>query len=321
MQPNELTALSPMALPGCWDGPLFDWFLDRFAMLDWTIPAGHFAPGLPPRDMRPRTLLRFLLEDADYAQRDEIWAAVITGARRPGTAEAYRILSIGLAARGLRGSRKRVPVAHRDEAEDVDHDLVLGFLRRLETIDVGVTNLGLRLIDSGVTHAKSRQRSRLRPTASELDPAGSDVPEDDIATMFNAVLTELATAGRPLAEQDVKLLTLTGFDGLSIKDAAQRLGIGVQAAYKRHQRAHARIREHLAARDQEPATAVRDARASVAAEGSSTRRTVPIPDRPRSTRRSTPRARTATPDHDQPAAHPESGPTTRAPGHPSDRQR
>jgi hypothetical protein len=150
-------------LPGSRDGsnarhgPLFDWFEDRFAMLNWTIPADHLGAGLPPKDMRPRTLLRFLLEDADYPQRDQIWAAVITGARRPATAEPYRLLAISLAARGLRRSRKRIILAHRDDTADIDHDLLCGFLKRMTTIDVRATNLGMKLIESGVTYAKGQQ--------------------------------------------------------------------------------------------------------------------------------------------------------------------
>ncbi|BEL01934.1 hypothetical protein Q0Z83_001250 [Actinoplanes sichuanensis] len=240
---------TPLALLGSGDGPLFDWFLDRYAQLDWAIPAGSLGPGLPPRLMRPRQLERFLLEEADYPQRDQIWAAVITGARRTAGAEPYRVLALGLAARGLRGFRDRLPVRHRGELADVDQDLAFGFLRRLESIDVGTTNLGMKLIDSGITHARScRRRIRVQPLTVAVEPSSTASQPADVHVLFRTLIVELADAGTPLTDQDVTLLAVTGLDGLSVKEAAKRLGIGEQAAYKRRQRAEARIRRHLATR-------------------------------------------------------------------------
>jgi hypothetical protein len=244
---------APLTLPGTQGGPLFDWFLDRYAQLDWTIPADGLAPGLPPRPMRPRQLERFLLEDADYPQRDRIWAAVITGARHPCTAEPYRVLALGLAARGLRGFRDRLAVRHRSELADVDHDLVLGFLRRLATIDVRATNLGMKLIDSGITHARTRrQHAYTRTITTDVEPTSVASAPYDMDVLFRSLIADLAAAGTPLTPQDVMLLAMTGFDGLSVKEAAKRLGLSEQAAYKRRQRAEARIRRHLAAHDRDP---------------------------------------------------------------------
>jgi hypothetical protein len=340
-----LRDLTPLVLPGNRDGaearhgPLFDWFEDRFAMLNWTIPADHLAPGLPPKDMRPRTLLRFLLEDADYPQRDQIWAAVITGARRPATAEPYRLLAINLAARGLRRSRKRVILAHRDDTDDLDHDLIHGFLKRMTTIDVRATNLGMKLIESGLTHAKGQQarpskRARTsrkrRPPAAIAEPVADGTPDADLSGLFHEFLAALAADGRPLAERDVKLLTITGFDHVSVKDAADQLGMSLETVYKRRQRAKARFVKYLAARDREPdekpadgvrrkSVTGRGATASAEAEVPPTRRTAPNPAPPRSTRRSGSTVPVASSDHDLSAAPHESDPSVPAPDHPKDR--
>jgi hypothetical protein len=273
-------------------------------MLNWTVPAGHLGPGLPPKDMRPRTLLRFLLEDADYPQRDQIWAAVITGARRPATAEPYRLLAISLAARGLRRSRKRIILAHLDDTADIDHDLLCGFLKRMTTIDVRAANLGMKLIESGVTYAKGQQprpaqqarnsRKHRPPTAMDEPVAGS-TPDEELGVLFHEFLAALAAAGSPLAERDVKLLTMTGFDHVSMKDAADQLGVSLDTAYKQRQRAKARFLKYLTARDREPdakpadgarrkSATGRGATASAEEAAPSTRRTVPNPDPPRSTR-------------------------------------
>jgi hypothetical protein len=336
-----LQDLTPLVLPGNRDGsdarhgPLFDWFEDRFAMLNWTIPADRLGPGLPPRDMRPRMLLRFLLEDADYPQRDRIWAAVITGTRRPATAEPYRLLAINLAARGLRRSRKGIILAHRDDTDDIDHDLLYGFLKRMTTIDVGTTNLGMKLIESGITHAKGRQSRpsqqprkprKRRPPA----PMADNTPDEELSVLFHEFLAALAVDGRPLAERDVKLLTITGFDHVSMKDAADQLGMSLETAYKQRQRAKARFLKYLAARDREPdekpagdvrgnSATGRGATASAEAAAPPTRRTAPTPAPQRSTRRSGPRVPAASSDHDRSATPHGSDPTPPAPDHPNDR--
>ena len=197
--PATLGSLRLITVPGARDGnatrqgPLFDWFPDRFAFLPWTIPAGSLAAGLPHRDMAPRQLERFLLEEADYPQRDRIWAAVITGTRQPGTAEPYRILALGLAARGLRGFRNRLPIRHRSELADVDHDLVYGFLRRLATIGIDLTNLGGRLINSGVSYAKvewGRHLNRPPATPPDLIAAVAAPPTGGQQTAFDTLIAD-----------------------------------------------------------------------------------------------------------------------------------
>lgn len=349
MQPNRSTPrsrraelalqdLTPLVLPGNRDGtdarhgPLFDWFEARFAMLNWTIPADRLGPGLPPRDMRPRMLLRFLLEDADYPQRDKIWAAVITGARRPATAEPYRLLAISLAARGLRRARRRIILAYRDDTADIDHDLLYGFLKRMTTIDIRATNLGMKLIESGITHAKGRQSqpSQQPPKPRPPAPMADSTPDEKLRVLFHDFLAALAASGRPLAERDVKLLTITGFDHVSMKDAADQLGMNLNTAYRQRKRAKARFLKYLAARDREPdekpADGVRGkpatgrgATASAEAAAPPTRRTAPNPAPPRPTRRSALRAPAASSDHDRSATPPESDPTPPAPDHPTDR--
>ncbi|BEL05578.1 hypothetical protein Q0Z83_037690 [Actinoplanes sichuanensis] len=51
-----------------------------------------------------------------------------------------------------------------------------------------------------------------------------------------------------MAGRDVKLLTITGFDHVNMKDAADRLGMSLETAYKQRQRAKVRFVKYLAAR-------------------------------------------------------------------------
>jgi hypothetical protein len=335
---QHLREMRPITTVGTSDGaatkhgPLFDWFPDRFALLPWTIPASSLAPGLPPRDMAPRQLERFLLEDADYPQRDQIWAAVITRARQIDTAESYQILALGLAARGLRAFRNHLPILHRSELTDVDQDLIVGFQRRLATITLDATNLGGRLINSGISYAKVQWRRHLnRPPATQPDTDATIAAPaaGGMQTAFDTLITDMTDRGTPLGEEDVKLIAMTAIDGLTIVDAAQTLGLPLETVYKRRQRAEARIRQHIDTRDHEPdqksapdargkPATRRGATASAEAAELTTRRMAPDPAPRRPTRRSTPPAQPASSDHDLPATPHGSDPTTPAPAHPNE---
>lgn len=323
--------MRPITIPGRSNGtgtkpgPLFDWFVDRFELLPWTIPAGSLAPYLPPRDMAPRALERFVLEDADYSERDQIWAAVITRAREPDLAEPYLILALGLVSRGLRAYRNHLPILHRDELLDVDHDLVVGFQRRLRTIPLNLKNLGGRLVNSGVSYARVHWRSHLdRPRAVAPEAIGPVVPAGGLHTAFDTLSTDMAACGTPLSEDDRKLLTLTAIEGHTITEAAQMLDLRLETAYKRRQRAESRIRQHINTRNHQSevakrrATPGRGATATAATAESTTRRTAPTPAQPQSTRRPALTAQPANSDHDPPATPHGSDPTTPAPAHPNE---
>lgn len=73
-------------------GLLLDQLGRVFARLDWVLPAGSLAEGVPPRAMHPVELRAWLLsEGTGYGQRDAAWAAVwwplpagLGRTRRPG---------------------------------------------------------------------------------------------------------------------------------------------------------------------------------------------------------------------------------------------
>ncbi|WP_328459415.1 hypothetical protein OHA21_27045 [Actinoplanes sp. NBC_00393] len=267
--------------------------------------------------MAPRRLERFLLEEAGYGERDQIWAGVIAGARQPATAEVYRILALGLAVRGLRSFRNRLFVRDRGELLDVDQDLAYGFLRRLTTIPLDATNLGGRLINSGVSYAKVHWKRYLdRPPAIEPDAAeGAAATDSSLQAAFDALVTGLAEIGTPLADDDIKLLALTSLDGRSVVHAASVLELPLQVAYKRRQRMEVRIRAYLRAlREQEMATGP-GATATAEVAAPSTRRTAARPGQPPPTQRSARPTRLPNSDRDRPATPHGSDPRPPAPAH------
>jgi hypothetical protein len=265
-------------------GPLLDWFPGRFLTLPWVVPAGQFAPGVPHRDMPPRVLERFVLRVATYEQRDAIWAGIVVNARNT---TVYRTVALGLAAKGLRGARNRIPVRNQLELADIDADLAYGLLRRLATIDITRRNIAGRLVDSGAKYAIRQWRKHLgRPLAVDPDAYAAPSALRGAQASLDAYARALATTGRPLDPADVELIALTRIDQCTIIEAAAQLAIPVEAAYKRRQRAEARIRALIvsgstldcpAPRRRPLATTAGHATAAAASAGSATRQTAAVP--------------------------------------------
>ena len=224
-------------------GPMLDWFGEVFLALPWIIPASEFAPGIPHRDMPPRVLERFVIAQASYAERDQVWAGIITRARQPPARTAYQLLAIGVAAKGLRRYRNHVHAGSNAERADLDADLIHGLLRRLATIDISAGNLGGKLIDSATGYAQRRWRSHLgRPHPADPDHAAASTERGSLQTALSRLFARVATAGHPLDLVDAELIAATRLDGHTMIDTAARLGLPLEAAYKRRQRAENRLR-------------------------------------------------------------------------------
>jgi hypothetical protein len=279
------TAWLPELVPA---GLLLDSLDDAFGRLAFTIAAGALAPGIPPEPMRPRRFRRFIFDSSTSHQtRDRAWAAIVTRARQPNpSAMVWRLVALGLSIRGLRAFRRRITVASAGELPDVHADLVEGFLIRLASIEIDKPNIAGRLIDSAIGRAKRRYRQHAdRPLSADVDghrrPARPHPGSTD--AYLHRVAAELASTGPPLRPEDLELIALTRIDGLDLTQAAYELELpSLEAAYKRRQRAEARITAHLRQRpDQsDPANRTRDevttAGATVAAASAATaiRRTV-----------------------------------------------
>lgn len=224
-------------------GPMLDWFPSLFATLPWVITADTFGPGVPRRDTAPRVLERFVIEEATYQQRDDIWVGIVTRARRPDTASRYTVIALGVAAKGLIGFRNRLRTRGSVELADVDADLVYGLVRRLATIELEHRNIGGRLIDSAIGYAKRQWRHHLeRPSPTDVagDTALAPVSQG-LQLALDRMTRRLAAAGQCLDPSDMELIAATRVDRRHMIDAAAHLGLPLEAAYKRRQRAEQRL--------------------------------------------------------------------------------
>jgi DNA-directed RNA polymerase specialized sigma24 family protein len=228
-------------------GLLLDQLGRAFTGLDWIIPAGGLADRLPPRAMHPVTLRGWLLsETTSYGQRDAAWAAVVGAARGPGPdAASYRLLAVGLAVLGLGGWRRRIHAVTAQDVPDIHADLVVGFFTRLNSIDTRRANIAGRLIDSAIGYAALRYRrhhTRPRPVDPHRTPATVRSGRDaGLQACLNAAAARLARTGQRIHPRDLELIAATRIDHRPLAQVAADLGISVDAAYKRRQRAEHRL--------------------------------------------------------------------------------
>ncbi|GAA1414370.1 hypothetical protein ACFQZ4_17210 [Catellatospora coxensis] len=241
-----MTAVDPVFVR---DGPLLDWFGNVFDALTWIIPAGSLGDGLPQTYMTPIQLSGHLLNPATSLDEvDRIWARVVLNSRDPATGPRTRLLALGLALPGLMGWRAKVRPYDPVQRADLDADLAYSFLRRLAVIDPAATNIPGRLLDTATATAGRRlaaHQARPTPTDSEHLPAPPPDHSDAPRQALYEAAEQMRASGNGLAAADVELIAATRLDGHRLADAAGALGIAVTTAYKRRQRAEARLAAHL----------------------------------------------------------------------------
>lgn len=241
-----MTAADPVFVR---DGPLLDWFGGVFDALTWTIPAGSLGSGLPHLPMKPIRLSGHLLDpDTSLYERDRIWAGVVLASRDPATGARFRLVAFGLVLPGLMGWRAKVRPYDTVARADLDSDLAYSFLRRLAVIDPAAANIPGRLLDTATAYAGRRLAAHLsRPTPTESENLPTPLPDraDAARQALQEAAAQMRTSGNSLAAVDVELVAATRLDGHPLPDAARALGIAVPAAYKRRQRAEARLAAHL----------------------------------------------------------------------------
>jgi DNA-directed RNA polymerase specialized sigma24 family protein len=170
----------------------------------------------------------------------------VAAARASGPdAAGYRLLAVGLALLGLGGWRRRIRVVTTQDVPDIHADLVVGFFTRLASIDTRRANIAGRLIDSAIGYAATRYRrhhARPHPLDPQRAPATARPGRDTgLQACLHAAAARLARTGQRIHPADLELVAATRIDARPLAAVAASLGISVDAAYKRRQRAEHRL--------------------------------------------------------------------------------
>ena len=167
----------------------------------------------------------------------------------PGTAQQFTAL---YAENHRRVHAYAVARAGRSLADEVVAETFLVAWRRFAQMPAGAALPWLLGVARNVIRERWRDEERQRAIAAEMLAWAGDAPDvaDDVAER-SAILTALAA----LSENDREVLTLTAWDGLSTRAAAQVLNCSAATFLVRLHRARTRLLRAVAAAG-EPAAAV-----------------------------------------------------------------
>jgi hypothetical protein len=190
--------------------------------------------GLPRRRV-PLDGLRVLLlhPSTGYPLRDAVWAELV---RRAQTREPEWVVgAAGMALPGLYRVAGQLSRGHARLAEDLDAEILTGFLQALRTVDPDAGRLPSRLCWAAF-------RAGLALLERELAfPPPMAEPPDTAAPMLpwghpDLVLADLVRAG-VIAAEDAALIGSTRLEDTTLAEAARTLGISTAAAKMRRYRA------------------------------------------------------------------------------------
>lgn len=193
-------------------------------------------------------LVRQVLADprTSYPDRDILWRDIVTFANY--YRNDWHLAAVGMAMPGLRNAERTKLRPEPDERDDVQADLVTGFLRRLPTVDLRRRNICGRLIAAGIRAAiLGREQRRMHAAYTENSTNGIPIIQQPLPSPDDTVelIATWAEFNRlPLHPDERLLIQMTRLQGADLATAARRLGISVSAATERRRRAEHRLARH-----------------------------------------------------------------------------
>src|SRR5260221_4988165 len=107
-----------------------------------TLDVRDAAPGLANSPVRLDELQRLLLAGASQLARDAAWAEVVRRARRD---ETWKLVAVGMAVPALRTAAGSLARGFDCEVEELDAEILAGFLTHLEVVDVSLPGIVTKL--------------------------------------------------------------------------------------------------------------------------------------------------------------------------------
>jgi hypothetical protein len=193
---------------------------------------GRGFPGLPGRILALDELAKLLISDGVARPvRDLVWRELVVRARRDGP--AWVVAAVGVAMPGLRKVAGRLARGWRGDSEDLDAELVAGFVERLRTVDVDAPRICGRLIDAGLRAARRARAAEETAEAFRTDLAWSRPPQEPWDHP-DWVLAR-AVAAAVIDPDECLLIGATRLEDVTLVVVAEKLGVSaaVAAAWRR----------------------------------------------------------------------------------------
>jgi transposase-like protein len=188
---------------------------------------GRGFNGLPD-EILPLDRLRDLLLSAatNVEVRDAVWRELVVRARCDGP--AWVVAAVGVAMPGLRRVAGMLATGWRGDTDDLDSELIVGFVARLKTIDLGVPRICGRLIDAGLRAAR---KARDADSDAQLIHAEATGPIAPIHPWDHPDLVlARAVAAAVIDADEANLIAATRLEDATVAQVANKLGIAPSTA-------------------------------------------------------------------------------------------
>lgn len=200
------------------------------------IDGRRIGCGLPRRPIRVTELAAIMAHPScSQEAKRRVWQLLVrrARARQPG----WAIAAAGVALPGLRRAAARLPAA---AGEDVQADLLEGFLAGLADVDTSRPGICGRLVNAALVHARGRLREQQAAASGESRFApGSALPPPPVGHP-DLVLARAVRAG-VLTALEAELIGATRLESTTLAAWADAAGVARKAAYERRALAEAKL--------------------------------------------------------------------------------
>jgi transposase-like protein len=204
---------------------------------------GRGFPGLPGEILPLDQLRDRLLSAATSTEvRDAVWRELVVRARRDGP--AWVVAAVGVAMPGLRRIAGRLATGWRGDTDDLDSELIVGFVARLKTIDLDLPRICGRLIDAGLRAARKARDAGSDAQLIHADAAGPIVPIHPWD--HPDLVLARAVAAAVIDADEANLIAATRLDNATVAQVAHRLGIAPSTASAWRSKAERRLAAAIA---------------------------------------------------------------------------
>lgn len=199
---------------------------------------GRGFDGLPDEILPLDQLRALLLSPATSVEvRDAVWRELVVRARRDGP--AWVVAAVGVAMPGLRRIAGLLASGWHGDADDLDSELIVGFVSRLKTIDLGAPRICGRLIDAGLRAAR-----KLRDADSDtqlVHPDGTGPIAPIQPWDHPDLVLARAVAAAVIDKEEAQLIAATRLGNATLAEAAAALEITPSTAQSWRRAAEKRL--------------------------------------------------------------------------------
>lgn len=196
-----------------------------------------------------------LLTTVTYSSttRDAVWRMLLSRARQDGP--QWLVGAVGVAIPALRGISGRICRGYvAGDPEDIDTEVLTAFIEAVRTVDMGRPNVFPRLCTMA-KRAGERARENAEAGAARHFPLQESAPPSPPWGHPDLVLIDAVAKG-VISEVDAELIGITRLEKRTLTDAANELGLTMEAAKKRRQRSEPILVEAILNGEVEAATSL-----------------------------------------------------------------